>query len=370
VDYSQFIFSPSIAFRAVSLDQALIQRIHDSLQRFLRHERHKMLFTEEELRAGKVRDEVKIQFLFLHIHDSDNQAYLEYVQKAREEHFCMISLLILEDEDRARYDLFNSETNIQEVIFRSELFDSKFVDILYRNLKFLKNMEVNLHKVEKLGSVSIPNNLELKEIKSALDHMVQGVLITNRHLQVTHTNESAAYMLGRSRSEMDTLDILELLKVKKESELQRSMDLDIVGRNKRVFKANVRFTEYLNDDFEVVGNIFIITDLTERLQAEEKAKEMARAFGVVEMAGAAAHEINQPLQVISMLAEFLTMQYEEDDPNYKQLSDIHDQCRRISKITTNIQKIAHRGHFATKDYLPGEKIIDIFSVDDSEQENA
>ncbi len=105
-------------------------------------------------------------------------------------------------------------------------------------------------------------------------------------------------------------------------------------------------------------------DLTERKKEEEKHREMAKVYGVIEMAGAAAHEINQPLQAISMMSEFLEMLSDENSPNFEYFKSIHTQCLRIGKITANIQKIAKSGDYKMKDYLAGEQIVDIFSIDE------
>jgi DNA-binding response OmpR family regulator len=87
------------------------------------------------------------------------------------------------------------------------------------------------------------------------------------------------------------------------------------------------------------------TDLVER----EKLQ------GVIEMAGAVCHELNQPLQVISGLVELLMMDVESDTSLYKNIRDIKEQINRMS-VTT--KKLMHVTKYKTKDHLDS-KIIDI-----------
>jgi sigma-B regulation protein RsbU (phosphoserine phosphatase) len=88
------------------------------------------------------------------------------------------------------------------------------------------------------------------------------------------------------------------------------------------------------------------------LQASLVEKEKLQ--GVIEMAGAVCHELNQPMQVISGLSELL--QDRLDDNNIKNdLKTIHAQVMRLGKITRKLTGITS---YKTKNYLTG-KIIDI-----------
>ena len=89
------------------------------------------------------------------------------------------------------------------------------------------------------------------------------------------------------------------------------------------------------------------------LQASLIEKEKLR--GIIEMAGAVCHELNQPLQVVSGISELLTMDIQENNPLYKKMALIKEQTERMGKITLKLAKITS---YETKDYLEG-KIVDI-----------
>jgi DNA-binding response OmpR family regulator len=83
--------------------------------------------------------------------------------------------------------------------------------------------------------------------------------------------------------------------------------------------------------------------------------EKEKLQGVIEMAGAVCHELNQPLQVVSALSELLILDVEKDTPLYKNIKNIRAQTDRMSITTRKLMKITK---YKTKDYLNG-KIIDI-----------
>ena len=88
------------------------------------------------------------------------------------------------------------------------------------------------------------------------------------------------------------------------------------------------------------------------------AIERERLNGVVEMAGAVCHELNQPLQVIASATELLLMDLGEDAPQYLDVQTIGKQVARIGELTRRMMDITA---YRTRDYLSG-KIIDIHGV--------
>ncbi len=92
-------------------------------------------------------------------------------------------------------------------------------------------------------------------------------------------------------------------------------------------------------------------DLQTRLVEKEKLQ------GVLEMAGAVCHELNQPLQAVSGWSELLIMDLAENEQNYAPLKHIREGVESIGKLT---QKIMMISRYKTVDYLSGSrKIIDI-----------
>lgn len=91
------------------------------------------------------------------------------------------------------------------------------------------------------------------------------------------------------------------------------------------------------------------------IELQNVLAEKEKLNGVIEMAGAVCHEMNQPMQVVLGLSEFLLMDIREDNPLYKNIQKIKDQIDRMGGITKKLMNITI---YETKSYLKG-KIIDI-----------
>jgi CheY-like chemotaxis protein len=95
--------------------------------------------------------------------------------------------------------------------------------------------------------------------------------------------------------------------------------------------------------------------LTERKLVESYIGE-ERLKGILEMAGAVCHEINQPMQAISGYSEILLMGISTDNPLYKNVKKIKDQVVRMGTIA---RKLAGITRYETKSYVGDLRIIDI-----------
>lgn len=100
-----------------------------------------------------------------------------------------------------------------------------------------------------------------------------------------------------------------------------------------------------------------------RRQAEAQLIQHEKIQGVVEMAGAVSHELNQPLQTILGNTEILLMDMESetpaDDPmsqqNAQRIQKIQKQVKRMSETTRKLIKITS---YETKEFPQG-KVLDI-----------
>jgi C4-dicarboxylate-specific signal transduction histidine kinase len=91
------------------------------------------------------------------------------------------------------------------------------------------------------------------------------------------------------------------------------------------------------------------------LELQASLLEKEKLQGVIEMSGAVCHEMNQPLQVVSGIAELLMMDIEEGNPLYKKIIMLKEQTERMGKITNKLMSVTS---YKTKAYLDNN-IIDI-----------
>jgi PAS domain S-box-containing protein len=100
----------------------------------------------------------------------------------------------------------------------------------------------------------------------------------------------------------------------------------------------------------------IARDISERRQAEEERLKRERLQGVVEMAGAVCHELNQPMQGVLGYTELLAADLPADHSLQKDLTRIVRLIIKMGEITKKLMSITH---YETREYAEGKKIIDI-----------
>lgn len=131
----------------------------------------------------------------------------------------------------------------------------------------------------------------------------------------------------------------------------KTADGDVLPVHKTVLPINI-------DDRDLLLECFV--DISEHKQAERERLKKEKLKGVVEMAGAVCHELNQPLQTIMGNAELLMAAMAEDRPYGDKVETIRSQAARMGGITKKLMRITR---YETMDYLD-EKIIDIEKASD------
>jgi len=129
--------------------------------------------------------------------------------------------------------------------------------------------------------------------------------------------------------------------------------------------------EEFNEDriFLSRGCLTIVSKEMEAEAAHERAEkailERGKLQGVLEMAGAVCHELNQPVMAISGYADLISMKISKDDPLQDKLTKMKDQAMRVGSITQKLMKIVK---YKTKAYATGGKIIDIEAAAEQEDQ--
>ncbi|SLM29624.1 FixL [Desulfamplus magnetovallimortis] len=130
------------------------------------------------------------------------------------------------------------------------------------------------------------------------------------------------------------------------------------------FPANINISS-ANPVSPMSWIIATFTDLSGRKQAEEEKIKNEKLQGVIEMAGAVCHELNQPLQAIMGYSDLIMMDHENDAQLIKDLQAIGKQVERIARITSRLASITS---YKTVDYPGNRKIVDIWGSSESKQE--
>jgi len=113
--------------------------------------------------------------------------------------------------------------------------------------------------------------------------------------------------------------------------------------------------DYVTKPFNASELLARVHTYLELKKVEHERVQKEKLQGIIEMAGAVCHEMNQALQIISGLSELLVLDISEDNPLYSNIQKIKGQIARMGETTKKLMNITR---YETKGYLEG-KIIDI-----------
>ncbi|MGH7271410.1 MAG: PAS domain S-box protein [Polyangiaceae bacterium] len=112
-----------------------------------------------------------------------------------------------------------------------------------------------------------------------------------------------------------------------------------------------------------IGSVWIFTDLREKVrmeqrlaQAQEQILAQERQSIVAELAGAAAHELNQPLTSVMGYSELLKRRLDRDSAVYSAAEVIFNEAERMAEI---VRKIGRITRYETKSYVGRARILDL-----------
>ncbi len=114
---------------------------------------------------------------------------------------------------------------------------------------------------------------------------------------------------------------------------------------------------------EEVASFGIFTDLRDKLRIEERLAAAQRKLEisekqaiVAELAGTAAHELNQPLTSVMGYAEMLKRKLDRDSPHYRAADIIVREAERMAEVVRKIGKITR---YETQSYVGRAQILDL-----------
>ncbi len=113
----------------------------------------------------------------------------------------------------------------------------------------------------------------------------------------------------------------------------------------------------------VVGSVGVLTDLRERRRmqakldaAQEELRNREKESLIAELAGAAAHELNQPLTSVLGYAEIISRRAQAAQPHLRETEALVREAQRMAEIVRKVGKITK---YETKAYVGEAKIIDL-----------
>jgi hypothetical protein len=99
---------------------------------------------------------------------------------------------------------------------------------------------------------------------------------------------------------------------------------------------NIAIAPLVAKNFDPIGRLIILDDVTERTQLEEQVVQSDKLSSIGLLAAGVAHEVNTPLAVISSYAQMLAKQVQDDPAKAKALEKITAQTFRASEIVNSL----------------------------------
>ena len=190
---------------------------------------------------------------------------------------------------------------------------------------------------------------------------VEGVLLSEDSTIIA-ANQVLADMMGYSVKEMIGMNMVKFVAPGHRDRLIQSLrdrrdgahSFDCIRKDGTIFsiESHTRAITYKGTMVYQTA----IRDLTEQKRIENERIQHERMRGVLEMAGAVCHEINQPLMALQGTMEILVSRLQSKQDTTSHIRRIDEQIERIRKLT---HKMMHITKYETKNYAGGEKIIDI-----------
>lgn len=100
--------------------------------------------------------------------------------------------------------------------------------------------------------------------------------------------------------------------------------------------VNVAIAPLVTRNFNVVGRLIIMDDITERIELEAQLSQADKLSSIGLLAAGVAHEVNTPLAVISSYAQMLSKQLQGDPQKSSLMEKITRQTFRASEIVNNL----------------------------------
>lgn len=137
---------------------------------------------------------------------------------------------------------------------------------------------------------------------------------------------------------------------------------EILTRDGELVPVNMTASIIYEDDVEV-ATVGIFTDLRERIRMEQRLlsaqrllREQEKQAVIAQLAGAAAHELNQPLTSILASSQLLERELPEGDPVHRRVKTVLAEAERMAEM---VKKIGRITKFETVQYVGSTDILDL-----------
>lgn len=225
---------------------------------------------------------------------------------------------------------------------------------------------------------------ETERLQTLIDASPDAIVAADQHGNVTVFNKAAEQLFGRSAADVvarlhvsrlfpdgGAAAVLETLRGEEHGGPGRivpAIDRAALGADGAAIPVRLS-ASVVRVGGKDVAAVVVLQDQRDRIEmqtelsrAQEKLAESEKIALLAELAGATAHELNQPLTSVLGYAELLQRRLSPEDPNLKAVQTIEREGRRMAEI---VKKIGRITRYETKPYVGRTRIIDLQAAADS-----
>jgi PAS domain S-box-containing protein len=256
------------------------------------------------------------------------------------------------------------ERSVVNVSFSSVLHEDNAVLFTFRDVAIERRTAIELKRTKDF-------------LECVIDSSVDGIVSANLRGTVLLFNRAAARIFGYppedivGKIRVDRLypsgvarDVMKKIRDPVLSGYGRLEDyrVDMLGADGRTIQVLLS-ASLVVDNGQPIGSVGIFTDIREKLRiqgelerAQDELRSREKQAIVAELAGAAAHELNQPLTSVIGYAELLKRQLQSSQEHLAALQIIIDEADRMAEI---VRKVGRITKYETKSYVGAAKILDL-----------
>ncbi len=248
------------------------------------------------------------------------------------------------------------------------------VSIALKNAEILELLRAKTREYEQVQEEVASKLRNLKQYEDLLVGAVDGMVAMERDARIVFANKAASLMLGADATILPGQLFTERLRVGEQEQFRALLEEFFAGKAER----SLDFSFQIDGKKGVVAisagsllgeeSLVLITmrDVTEERIVEERLKEARlqlvkseKQVAMAEMAGAAAHELNQPLTSIMTSLAMLRRLIGGGEKETLIIDTMENESERMAEI---IRRMSNITQYTTKSYVGEAKIIDLDSA--------
>lgn len=194
---------------------------------------------------------------------------------------------------------------------------------------------------------------ELQESKRFLESLIDAspniVISTDLSDRIIIFNQTAEKIFGYKKEEVlkQKIDFLFKEKLNLPSIKRNPMEIHeifCIKKNRDLFPASLRVTNIKNPVGKTIAKLFLLNDLTEKKNLEERLFLSEKLALYSELMGGIAHQLNNPLIGVVNFSEMLLKEMDEEDPKRELAITISKAGRECLKIINSVLNCIKNPH--------------------------